>query len=252
MKTKNIILAIIVIALVIILEIIVMGYYQKTIENVKNPIVTMEIEGYGTVKMELYPDQAPNTVANFIDLISNNYYDGLIFHRVMADMLIQGGDIEGTGSGKIDFAIKGEFMANNFRTNTIRHEEGTVSMARGDYSAYGLTAEGYNSAGSQFFICVNTFKGWDGMYAAFGKVIEGIDIVKAISKVPTMFDEEGNNTEMPKDEVVIKSMTVDTFGVKYKKPERNEPFDINEWYNNWLMDQYYADYDWNSIMIPED
>ncbi|MCL2859675.1 MAG: peptidylprolyl isomerase [Oscillospiraceae bacterium] len=246
MKVKNIILAILVVLIFIILEVIVMGYYQKTVEVVKNPIVTMEVEGYGTVKIELYPDQAPNTVANFIELINEGYYNGLTFHRVVPNALIQGGDKDGTGSGQVDFAIEGEFLANGFKQNTLRHEEGTISMARADYSQIdsSLTTQGYNSAGTQFFICVDTNKSWDGLYAAFGKVIEGMDIVKTLSNVPTTADANGDNTK-PKKSIVITSMTVDTFGVDYGAPKRITPFDINSWY-----EQQYSSYDMNDIIIP--
>lgn len=246
MKVKNILLAILVVILVIILEILMMGYYQKSVENFKNPIVTMEIENYGVVKMELYPDLAPNTVSNFIKLINEGYYNGLTYHRVIPDVLIQGGDSEGTGSGKVDFAINGEFAANGFTKNNLKHLEGTVSMARADYSGLdaSLTDEGYNSAGTQFFICLANSSGYDGLYAGFGKVIEGLDVVKAISNTERTTGENGAQGETPVEKPVIKSMTVETFGVEYDEPERHTPFD----YNSYIMQRYYNS---NSVIIPE-
>lgn len=236
MKTKNILLSILVIVLVIALEGIVIGYYKKTTETVKNPIVTMEIADYGTVKIELYPDKAPNTVANFIKLINEGYYNGLTFHRVIADTLIQGGDKEGTGGGTSDFAIPGEFFANGYEKNDLRHEEGTISMARADYSSLSssLATQGYNSASTQFFITTKTVRNFDGLYCAFGKVISGIDIIKTITNLETTVDEDNNATETPKNPPVIESISVDTFGIDYGEPETVEPFD----YYTWMLNQY--------------
>lgn len=238
MKTKNILLSILVIVLVIALEGLVMGYYKKTTEVVKNPIVTMEIADYGTVKIELYPDKAPNTVANFVKLINEGYYNGLTFHRVIADTLIQGGDKEGTGAGTNDFAIPGEFLANGFENNNLRHEAGTISMARGDYSSLSssLTTKGYDSASTQFFINTKTVRNFDGLYAAFGKVVSGLDIIEKISNLETTTDEEGEKTDKPSNPPVITSITVDTFGVDYGEPTRVEPFD----YYSWMLSQYQA------------
>jgi len=240
MKVKNILLAILVVVLFVVVEILFMGYQQKSTENVQNPIVTMEIENYGTVKMELYPEYAPNTVANFVKLVNEGFYNGLTYHRVIPDVLIQGGDREGTGSGKEDFAIKGEFLANGFKQNTLRHVEGTVSMARADYSTLSpsLTDDGYNSAGTQFFICLANSGGYDGIYAAFGKITEGLDIIKQISNV----ERTEENGQTPKEKPVIKSMTVDTFGVQYDEPERHTPFDYDAY-----ISQLYG----SSVIIPE-
>ncbi len=246
MKVKNILLAILVIILVIILEILVMGYYRKSVEDFRNPIVTMEVENYGTVKIELYPDMAPNTVANFIKLINDGYYNGLTYHRVIPDVLIQGGDKEGTGSGNDEFAINGEFAANGYIKNTLKHVEGTVSMARMDFTNLdaSIIEEGYNSAGTQFFICLANSSGYDGLYAAFGKVIEGLDVVRAISNTERTTDDNGTQGETPVDPPVITSMTVETFGVEYDEPERHTPFD----YNSYIMQQHMNS---NSVIIPE-
>lgn len=243
MKVKNILLGILMVVLLVILGVVLFGYYQKTNEDVKNPIVTMEIEKFGTVKMELYPEIAPNTVSNFIKLINEGFYNGLTYHRVMPDVLIQGGDGAGTGSGEEEFEINGEFAANGFVKNNLKHLEGTVSMARKDYSnlAPSLTDEGYNSAGTQFFICLANSSGYDGLYAGFGKVIEGLDVVKAVSNVECT--EESGQT--PKEAPVIKSMTVETYGVEYDEPERHETFDPSPY-----LLQYYTNNS-NSVVVPE-
>lgn len=193
-------------------------------EEVENPIVTMKVKDYGTVKIELYPDIAPNTVKNFISLINEKYYDGLTFHRIMDGFMIQGGDKSGTGSGQTDFTIPGEFSENNF-ANNLSHTKGVISMARRDYTYFGKTTEGYNSAATQFFIMLEDTPSLDGLYAPFGKVIEGIDIIEKIGKVET------DSNDRPKKTVIIESMTVDTFGKVYGEPERLEPFDITPYLN---------------------
>lgn len=196
-------------------------------DEAKNPIVTMKIKDYGTVKIELYPDVAPNTVANFISLIKERYYDGLTFHRIIDGFMIQGGDKAGSSSGETDFTIPGEFSANKYKNN-LKHEKGVISMARRDYTGYGKTTEGYNSAATQFFIMLEDTESLDGLYASFGKVTEGIDIIEKIGKVDT------DSNDKPKKAVVIESVTVDTFGKDYGEPERLEPFDINAY----IMDLY--------------
>ena len=242
MKVKNILLAVLVIGLVIVLEIITMGYYQKSVAVEKNPIVTMELEKFGTVKMELYPELAPNTVLNFIKLVEDKFYDGLTFDRVIPDVLIQGGQDLKDEEEKQTFAIKGEFFVNGFEKNDLNHLEGTVSMARADYTGLnqGLATEGYNSADTQFFISVTNTTGYNGTYAAFGRVIEGLDLIKDISNLKTTKD----NNEEPVEQPVIKSMTVETFGVEYDEPERIAPFDIDEYVKNMYSNT-------NSIIIPE-
>lgn len=193
-------------------------------EEIKNPIVTMKVKDYGTVKIELYPDIAPNTVKNFISLINEKYYDGLTFHRIVDGFMIQGGDKSGTGSGQTDFTIPGEFSENNF-TNNLTHAKGVISMARRDYTYFGKTTEGYNSAATQFFIMLEDNPGLDGLYAPFGRVIDGIDLIERIGKVET-----GSN-DRPKETVIIESMTVNTFGEDYGEPERLVPFDITPYLN---------------------
>ena len=214
-----------------------------------NTIATMEIEGYGTIKIELYPEMAPNTVANFIRLANRGFYNGLTFHRTIPGFMIQGGDVKGDGTGSPMYSniqddgasdkaytIKGEFVANGFKQNTLRHEEGVISMARGDYSNYGMTEEGYNSAGSQFFIMADNNSQLNGLYAAFGKVIEGMDIVHQIENVEVVTRDSGEGQDKPVTPPVIKSITVETNGVDYGMPEVQDAFDVQKWFmNNYLQ-----------------
>ncbi len=170
----------------------------------KNPIATIEMEDGSKIKIELYPDVAPNTVKNFISLANSKFYDGLIFHRVIPDFMIQGGDPEGSGVGGPGYAIKGEFSSNGFENN-LKHDRGVISMAR---------VKDKNSAGSQFFIMHKDSPHLDGEYAAFGKVIEGIEVVDKIAAVETVAQYK------PKEDVKMKKVTVDTFGVEYKEVEK--------------------------------
>lgn len=173
-------------------------------EEKKNPIVTINMENGGVIKAELYPDIAPNTVNNFISLINSHFYDGVIFHRVIKGFMIQGGDPDGTGMGGPDYSIRGEFSSNGFR-NDLKHSAGVLSMARTMMP---------DSAGSQFFVMHKDSPHLDGDYAAFGKVIEGMDIVDAIAETETDYNDR------PLSEQKIKRMTVETFGVSYPEPEK--------------------------------
>ncbi len=170
----------------------------------ENPIISMEMENGNTIKVELYPDIAPNTVRNFISLASGGFYDGLIFHRVIPDFMIQGGDPEGSGMGGPGYSIKGEFKSNGF-TNNLKHERGVISMARSARP---------NSAGSQFFIMVADAPHLDGDYAAFGRVTEGMDEADRIVNSETDYDDK------PHEAQVIKKVTVETFGVDYGEVEK--------------------------------
>ncbi len=170
----------------------------------KNPIVTFEMENGKTMKAELYPEIAPNTVNNFISLINKGFYNGVIFHRVIPGFMIQGGDPEGTGVGGPDYSIKGEFSSNGFK-NDLKHDKGVLSMARTMVP---------DSAGSQFFIMVEKAPHLDGQYAAFGKVIEGIEEADRIVSVKTDYNDK------PKEPQVMKTVTVETFGVEYPEPEK--------------------------------
>ena len=255
MKASNIITIIALILIVALIGGVGYGYYQKATMEVKNPIVTMEVQDFGTIKLELYPEMAPEAVANFVALAQNGYYDGLKFHRVVSDFMIQGGDSNGDGTGapKLsdlgievsededrEYCIKGEFLANKYNKNTLKHEEGVISMARGDYTSYSstLTTESYNSAGSQFFIVTKETSSLDGMYAPFGKVIEGMDIVHNIEKVETKIIEKEDMTEeekaeaeksTPVNDVIISKVTVETYGVDFGLPETLETWNYYDW-----------------------
>ncbi|KYH32445.1 putative bifunctional phosphatase/peptidyl-prolyl cis-trans isomerase [Clostridium tepidiprofundi DSM 19306] len=169
-----------------------------------NPIVTIKMENGKVMKAELYPDIAPNTVKNFISLVKKGFYNGVIFHRVIPGFMIQGGCPNGTGMGDPGYSIKGEFSSNGFK-NDLKHTEGVLSMAR---------TNDPNSAGSQFFIMVASAPHLDGNYAAFGKLIEGIDVAKEIVSVKRDFRDK------PYEDQVMKEVTVDTFGVEYDEPEK--------------------------------
>lgn len=168
------------------------------------PIATITVKDYGVIQAELYPEVAPNTVNNFIYLANKNFYNNLKFHRVIKGFMIQGGDPKGDGTGGPGYSIKGEFTANGFQNN-LKHTKGVLSMAR---------TQDPNSAGSQFFIMTGDAPNLDGQYAAFGKVISGMDVVDKIQNVET------NSADAPKKDVIISSITVDTKGVKYKEPDK--------------------------------
>lgn len=170
----------------------------------KNPIVTITMENGDVMKAELYPEIAPNTVNNFISLVKKGFYDGLIFHRVINGFMIQGGCPEGTGMGGPGYSIRGEFAQNGF-ANDLKHTEGVLSMARSMMP---------NSAGSQFFIMHKTSPHLDGAYAAFGKVIEGMENVNKIAECRTDY------SDRPLEDQIMKTVTVETFGVDYPEPEK--------------------------------
>ena len=171
-----------------------------------NPIVTIEMENGGVMKAELYPEVAPNTVNNFISLVKKGFYDGTIFHRVIPGFMIQGGDPQGTGTGGPGYTIPGEFTGNRFK-NDMKHDRGVLSMAR---------TMAPNSAGSQFFIMVAPAPHLDGQYAAFGKVVEGMEVADKIVLTPrNVYNDKPNQDQR------MKTVTVETFGVDYPEPERS-------------------------------
>ena len=271
---KNIIWIIALILIIVMLGGLCFGYYKKATLKVENPIVTMEVENFGTIKLELYPDLAPETVNNFIKLANNGFYNGLKFHRVVKDFMIQGGDPsgDGTGSPKLSdlygnddenqtykysdgteakgsdsYTITGEFIANEYNKNTLNLTEGIIAMARSDYSSQAptLTTESYNSGSSQFFIMTsNEHTNLSGYYAGFGKVIEGLDVVKEISNVECKAKEtseensEDAEVSTPVTDVIISSVSVDTKGVNYEMPKTLQPFN----YMKWLYAQYGLNY----------
>ena len=170
----------------------------------QNPIITFEMENGDIMKAELYPEIAPNTVRNFISLVSSGFYDGLIFHRVINGFMIQGGDPEGTGMGGPGYSIKSEFAQNGF-ANDLRHSAGVLSMGRSMMP---------DSAGSQFFIMHKNAPHLDGAYAAFGKITEGMDVVNKIAETATDYNDR------PMEDQRMKKVTVETFGEAYTDPEK--------------------------------
>ena len=254
-KFKNIIWIVALIILVVLIGIIGYGYYRNVTMEVTRPVAIMEVENFGTIKFELYPEYAPETVANFIVLANRGFYDGLTFHRIVSDFMIQGGDKNGDGTGlattsdlkddgdDTEYTIKGEFIANGV-DNKLQFEEGVVAMARSDYTSYSssLTEESYNSGSSQFFIMTAENTGLNGQYTSFGKVIEGMDIVHQIEAVEVKAADDAEttgNTEVstPVNPPVITSIRVETNGVDYGLPETLTPFD----YMTWLYQQYGID-----------
>lgn len=251
-KVEKLIWIIALIAIIVLIGVVGFGYYKKLTFKTQNPIVTMEVENFGTVKMELYPDQAPETVSNFIALANRGFYDGTAFHRVVKDFMVQAGSKNGDGTtgAKIsdlkdnganqDYTIKGEFLANGV-TNTIKFEEGTLAMARADYTQYSssLKDESYNSGCSQFFIMTKENTNLNGYYTAFGKVIEGMDVVHQIENVEVKVakgqeETEGAEVSTPVNAPKVTSIRVETYGVDYGLPETLTPFD----YMTWLYSQY--------------
>jgi peptidyl-prolyl cis-trans isomerase B (cyclophilin B) len=178
-------------------------HLRKEFITMPNPIVTITMENGDVMKVELYPDIAPNTVNNFLSLVEKGFYNGLIFHRVIPGFMIQGGCPDGTGMGGPGYAIRGEFAQNGF-PNDLKHEPGVISMARAMHP---------NSAGSQFFLMHETSPHLDGAYAAFGKVTEGLEVIDKIAQVPT------DGSDKPLEPQVIQSMTADTQGQEYPQPE---------------------------------
>lgn len=179
--------------------------HETKIEGVNStkPLVAMYIEGYGSVIVELYPEYAPNTVNNFISLVMNGFYDNNTFHRLAKGFVLQGGDPSGTGSGGPGYGIKGEFLNNGITSNTLKHEKGVISMARSDSP---------DSAGSQFFIVLGNASHLDENYAAFGKVIKGMDIVEAIEK------REAVNGDSLVKKLVLKKSVYDLNGYEFVEP----------------------------------
>ena len=251
---------------------------QKANYKKENPEVTIEIENFGTIKAELYPEYAPNTVTNFIALANKGFYNGLTFHRTIPDFMIQGGDKKGDGSGsaalsdlgiekqedtssntttnsltgetqnKDDYSIKGEFILNGFTQNNLKHKKGVLSMARSDYSAQGsttITKKGYDSASSQFFIMTADNSSLDGSYAAFGMVTEGMDVVEKIANVEVetreeSTGEEGQDTTKTKDRPV-QPPVIKSITVDTKGVDYGMPETLEPFdYYSYMMKQYYG------------
>ena len=250
MKNRSKLFIVLTIIVVALIGVLCFGYFGKATHKPENPIVTIEVEEFGTIKMELYPDKAPNTVENFIALIKSGYYNGRTFYSI-DDETIQAGDGTGSGTGsarlseinpKIQkdsdkdttYAIEAEAYYNGYTNNDIPLEKGYVAMARSPYAM--------DSALSEFFITASDFSEYNGYYAAFGKVIEGMDVVEKISKVErktetTKNDETGKEekteTLEPVNPPVITKVTVDEKGGNYGVPETVEPFDYAQWLNDY-------------------
>lgn len=257
-NTQFISLLLITLGVVALIAFLCVGYYKKNTYEAKNPIATLNVKDYGTIKIELYPQMAPNTVKNFIMLSNNGFYDGLTFHRILKDFMIQGGDKAGDGSGSPslayldssiskgsdedkDYNINGEFMQNDYETNTLKLEKGVIAMARNDFSSYAsyypsLLKEGYNSAGSQFFIMTTDDNiSLTGYYAGFGKVIEGFDVLEKIANAEVKKSDDNDTEEStPVNAPVIESIRVETFGEEYNKPETHDKFDMNSYFSSMM------------------
>lgn len=262
MKNRTKMILWIVFAIVMLVVVGFLGYNivrAKTYE-VKNPVATFEIENFGNIKIELYPEYAPNTVSNFINLINKGYYTGKTFYgkdinAIYAPKTAEGevanptmslvnSEISAGSEADTAYQINGEFVANGFDQNTLKHEKGVVSMVREEYSAYfGLTEQGYNSASSSFQIMLDTNRSLNGLYTAFGKVVEGLDVVEKIFAVAEKTEEgEEAATSAVANEIkdlstpaVIKNVTVETYGVDYGVPEVHEAFDYNAY-----LQQYFT------------
>lgn len=269
-----------VVAICIVLGLI--AYVANTIINkanykVENPIATIEIEGYGTIKAELYPEYAPNTVSNFITLANNEFYDGLTFHRTIPDFMIQGGDPNGDGTGnaklsnlegkkeqdsnqesenntensdseesdtKDAYCIKGEFILNDYTQNTLKHTKGVLSMARSDYSNQGsttMTKKGYDSASCQFFIMTADNTSLDGQYASFGKVLEGMDVVEKIANVEVETRDQNNQDENLTLDRPVTPPVIKSIRVDTKGVDYGKPETVEPFdYYSYMMQQYYG------------
>lgn len=191
----------------IIAVICLTGCNKKEETTDVKPQVTIEMDDGQKIVMELLPEYAPNSVANFIALVQEGYYDGVVFHRIVPEFMIQGGDPTGTGMGGPDYSIAGEFAQNGFKQNTLSHERGVVSMARSQFP---------DSAGSQFFICVADSTFLDGQYAAFGRVLSGMEVADEIVSGPRT----GPQQDMAAEPRVMKKVTVDTMGKEWPAPEK--------------------------------
>lgn len=262
-KLKILVGIVISVALILLMGLIIYNNVRANTEEVQNPVATFEIKDYGNVKVELYPEYAPNTVSNIIALIEAGYYkDKVIFGK--DDVCVYMGrktedEAEGVNISTIDssieadsesdykYEINGEFIANGFEKNTLRHEKGALTLNRANYASYGLYEEGYNSGNAQFSVIINESSALNGVYCVFGKVVEGMEIVEKIYNEAQIAEAEGE-TETEEEEgsikkfaqmPVIANVTVEKNGVDYGRPETHEAFDIQEYLNK-LYSQYYS------------
>lgn len=266
-KLKLIIGIIVVIALLGGIVFVVYNGVERETQAQTNPVATFELQDQGTIKMELYPEYAPNTVANFIALIQAGYYNNKVLYGKDSICLYMGRDaeneeaapkvstidssIEADSDSDYEYEINGEFIANGFEKNTLRHEKGVISLNRYDYSAYGLTEESYNSGRAQFSIMMQEASTLNGVYCGFGRVIEGLDILENLYQNAEMAPKEASTEgeeETEEDEgaiqqfattPIITNATVETYGVDYGKPEVHEAFDIQDYISE-LYSSYYS------------
>lgn len=249
----KVILIIVIILAIAGLVFLGVGYIKKLTQKVENPIATIEVQDFGTIKIELYPEYAPNTVTNFIALANRGYYNGKQFNKTIPDYFVKAGS-ESTDSMTMpklsnikdnvsedddaEYAISGEFTANGYRNNTLKMQKGVIAMERNDYGRQdaSLTTQGYNSAGAEFFILTKDMENLNGLYAGFGKVIEGLDVLEQIANVEVITRDKNaeSGIDVPVNPPVINQITVDTHGIDYKTPKTIEPFN----YYNWLIKKY--------------
>ena len=259
-KTKLTIWIVIAILAVLLLGLVIYNIVVYKTHKVQNPIAIFEVENYGNIKIELYPEYAPNTVANFINLINKGFYKGKTFYgkdvnAIFATKNADGTEAEPTKSlvdsnvqagteADTKYQINGEFVANKFDTNTLKHEKGVVSMLRAEYSSFlVLTEQGYNSASCHFQIMLDSNRNLNGAYTGFGKVIEGLDVVEKIFAIEEKKEEVAEGEEAPAETssikelatpAVIKSASVETFVTEYPMPEIHEAFDYNAFLQNYF------------------
>lgn len=265
-KLKIAVLTIIVIILVGLIGFVIYNGVSSVLKKTANPIATFEIQDYGTVKMELYPEYAPNTVSNFIALIEAGYYNNkVIFGKddvsvymarvneeedsIAPTVSLIDSSVEKDSEEDYKYEINGEFISNKFEQNTLRHEKGVITLNRSDYSSYGLTEESYNSGSAQFSIIMNDATELNGVYCGFGRVVEGLDIIEKIynenelKQVETEEDADGHDHEQEIKEFsskpVITNATIEKNGVEYGKPDIHKAFDLEE-YMNELYSSYYS------------
>ncbi len=275
-KVKKILIGLIIIALIAAIVLLVINIVMAKVDNKPNPVVTMEVEGYGIIKMELYPDKAPNTVKNFIKLAQNGFYNGKTFNDIENGLVRAGAVAETTdedgnavtgpmlsdmktlaeGEEDYQYAIPGEFMENNYTDNNLKHQRGVISMYRKTSSLYQqeislmqmmgyseyidpILEDMYDSQDTQFFILTADNMNYNGLFSAFGRVTEGMDIVDQISQLELTqeTDENGESYEStkPVNPPVIKNVTVETYGVNYGDPEVVRAIDFDAYFDMFMQ-----------------
>lgn len=258
-KTKLMIWVVVSVLAVVVLGLVCYNIFAYETHKVQNPVATLEVENYGNIKIELYPEYAPNTVANFINLINKGFYNGKTFYgkdinAIFAAQTAEGGlaeptlslvdsSVEAGSEFDAKYQINGEFVANKFNDNTLKHEKGVVSMLRSEYSSFlGLTEQGYNSASCHFQIMLDSNRNLNGVYTGFGKVIEGLDVVEKIFASEEKVEETAEGEEATDETsikelatpAVIKNATVETYGIEYPMPEVHDAFDYNDFLQSYF------------------